>query len=186
MGVIGAICSILGLLGWLLWPKDDGTSVKIDAGQNGVVQAPVNSPNAVIQNMSSSPGSTQIAVTGDLNVNTDRHIRGILAETLQQRLKASPCSITVGVLGMGGEPDALANEFLRIAKSAGCPVKGVYHSVSSTSFDGIQIRYSPINTPTKAIQSLIEVLREADFAFVSGQDPTQKDGSIYIYVGNKP
>ena len=75
LGAIGAICSILAFLGWLLWPKGSGTSVKIDADQNSVVQATVNSPGAVVQNMTDSPGGTQIIadkVTFEISAKLER------------------------------------------------------------------------------------------------------------------
>jgi hypothetical protein len=46
-----------------------GTSVRNEAKQNSVVQAPVNSPENVVQTMSDSPGATQVAITGDVNIN---------------------------------------------------------------------------------------------------------------------
>ena len=77
LGVIGATCSILAFLGWLLWPKGSGTSIEIDADQNSVVQAPVNSPGAVVQNMTDSPGGTQIIadkVTFELSAKLERKL----------------------------------------------------------------------------------------------------------------
>lgn len=187
IGAIGAICSISGSLVWLIWPTSpNGTILEMSARGDAVVQAPVNSPDAVVQNMASSPGSTQIAITGNVTVNTDRRLRGAISETLLKRLRRFPCPITVGALGVGGEPDALAGDFLRIAKAANCPVQGVFHGVGFTPFDGIQIKYSPRRTPTSTVSALIKTLREAKFVFVSGPDPSKEDGSVYIYVGNRP
>jgi len=62
IGTIGSICSVLGFIGWLVRPGGSGdTSVSISADHGAVVQAPVNSPNAVVQNMAGSPGGLQIA-----------------------------------------------------------------------------------------------------------------------------
>ena len=67
LGVIGSICSILGLLSWLFWPNSNITPIEIDADQNSVVQAPSNSPNSIVQNLSNSPDATQVSI-GDINI----------------------------------------------------------------------------------------------------------------------
>ena len=90
LGAIGAICSILAFLGWLLWPKGTGdTTVRIVADHNVVVQAPVHSPGAVMQNMSGSPGGTQVA--GDYVVqNEARRLLPSTVDAMQPGLAASP------------------------------------------------------------------------------------------------
>ncbi len=142
------------------------------------------SPHAVVQNMQDSPGSLQVA--GDLNINADRRIKGKHASALTQALKNNPCPITVGALGAGGEPDALANDFLEIAQKAGCRTKGVFHGIGFQSFNGIQVKFSPVQTPTNSVLAIVQVLKDAKLAFDSGPDPSQAPGSIYIYVGYKP
>jgi len=61
LGAIGAICSMLGLLGWLVWPK--GT---------GEIQKAVNSPAAVIQKMQDSPGAVQVGRMNVEQINLQR------------------------------------------------------------------------------------------------------------------
>jgi hypothetical protein len=65
--LFGSICSILGFLSWLFWPNSSITPIEIDADQNSVVQAPSNSPNAIVQNLANSPDATQVAI-GDINI----------------------------------------------------------------------------------------------------------------------
>ncbi len=134
--------------------------------------------------MEESPGSVQIG--GDLNVNTARRIKGKYANKLIQTLKDNPCTITVGVLGMGGEPEALANDFLLIAKKAGCPTKGVYHGIGFEPFNGIQLKYSSENPPQNTVFSLTQFFKEIRFDYFVVSDPKLEKGSIYLYIGYKP
>ena len=55
-----AVASILLAIVPLILPEN-GTETKIDAKQNAVAQAPVQSPGTIMQNMSDSPGGTQVA-----------------------------------------------------------------------------------------------------------------------------
>jgi hypothetical protein len=180
LGAVGSVCSVLAFAGWLLWPESHKAlpSTTQNSSNNG--------QGAIQQNMTGSPGALQVAVAGDVNVNTDRRLRGRPAETLVGFLRTNPCPVTVGALGMGGDPEILANDFLAIAKAAGCPTQGIFHGVGFQPFDGIQIKFSPQNTPTNSVLGIIKALRESRLTFVSGPDPSQAAGSIYIYVGNKP
>jgi hypothetical protein len=89
-------------------------------------------------------------------------------------------------LGTGGEPEVLANDFLAISKSAGCPTKGVFHGVGFDPFNGIQIKFSSHNIPTNSILAIIGALKESNLYFASGFDSSQADGSVYIFVGFNP
>lgn len=166
LGVFGAVCSILAFLLWLLWP------IPQKYGQSQI--------------MTDSPGGTQIAVNGDLNINTDRRLRGNISDSLVQRLKTYPCPITVGVLGVGGEPNLLAEDFLRIAKAANCPTKGIYHAVGHEPFYGIIIKFSQRDIPKNTIAVLNQSLKEAEITYINYQDSLLSEGEIYIYVGYKP
>lgn len=55
-----AVASVL-LAGVSLLLPNNGAEIQIDAKQDAVVQAPVQSPGAIMQNMSDSPGGTQVA-----------------------------------------------------------------------------------------------------------------------------
>jgi len=88
--------------------------------------------------------------------------------------------------GAGGEPGILANDFLEIAKKADCETKGVYHGFGFTYFEGIQIIYSPEQTPTQAISAITQVFEQAGLDFSLREDSSKPAGSIYLYVGEKP
>ena len=62
------------------------------------------------------------------------------ADVMINGLKRDPCTVTIGVLGTGGEPDRLANEILAIARRAGGEVRGVYHGIGFEGFTGVQIK----------------------------------------------
>jgi hypothetical protein len=68
--------------------------------------------------MSNSPGGIQAGRDLNLNVNTDRRMTNTAAAMMVEGLKVIPCQVTVGVLGMGGEPSYLADQLLEIAKGA--------------------------------------------------------------------
>lgn len=153
--------------------KPSNITQAVGSGNSGNVSQLNNSPNSPInQNIT--------------NVNTGRRLRGSVSEKLIQVLSANPCPITVGVLGTGGEPEILANDFLVISKSAGCKTLGIFHGVGFDPFNGIQVKFSPHNTPTNSILAIIRTLQENHLDFASGYDPSQADGSIYIYVGFNP
>lgn len=140
--------------------------------------------NSIFQSMQNSAGGTQIA--GDLNVDTGRRIKGTFAESLKNELAKARYVITVGVLGTGGEPEQLANDFLQIAQKSGCETKGIFHGIGFQSFEGVQIKYSPEKTSSGSIQSITRILGQAKIDFSIDEDVSQPANSIYIYVGYKP
>jgi hypothetical protein len=165
------------------------------------------SPSDKHQTMTDSSGSAQsgrdinIKINGDVissrnqsggitaktvNINTDRRLSAADLDNLIRGLKANPCAITVGVLGMGGEPDYLANQLLEATKSAGCQTKGVYHGVGFPAFTGLQIKFSVDSTPTATITVIENVFQDAKVSYTKVPDKSQPSDSIYLYVGYKP
>ena len=142
------------------------------------------SPGAVVQSMKDSPGGVQIG--GDLHINNDRRLTGEIANGLVASLRGKACHIRVGVLGLGDEPDRLANDVLAIAQRAGCQAEGVFHGVGFDPFDGIRLKYSPDHTPTDTVKAVAAAFNAAKLLFVAGPDPSQPPGAIYIFVGYKP
>lgn len=142
------------------------------------------SPGAVVQSMKDSPGGVQIA--GDLHINSDRRLTGEIANGLVASLRGKACHIRVGVLGMGGEPDRLANDVFAIAQQAGCQAEGVFHGVGFDPFDGIRLKYSPDDTQTDTVKTLASAFNAAKLLFVEGADPSQPPGAVYVFVGYKP
>lgn len=142
------------------------------------------SPGAVVQSMKDSPGGVQIA--GDLHINSDRRLTGEIANGLVASLRGKACHIRVGVLGMGGEPDRLANDVFEIAQRAGCQAEGVFHGVGFDPFDGIRLKYSSDDTPTDTVKAVAAAFNAAKLLFVAGPDPSQPPGAAYVFVGYKP
>jgi hypothetical protein len=137
-----------------------------------------------VQTMTNSPGGIQVG--RDLNVNTARRVTQDAANLMVNGLKNKPCQVTVGALGLGGEPDRLADELLQIAQYAGCQTSGVNHGVGFPTFYGVQVLYSPVNTPVESIQIITAALKASKIDYVEFPDPNQKPGSVYLYVGYKP
>lgn len=142
------------------------------------------SPGTVVQSMKDSPGGVQIG--GDLHINSDRRLTGEIANSLVASLRSKACHIRVGVLGVGGEPDRLANDVFAIAQRAGCQVEGVFHGVGFDPFDGIRLQYSPDDTPTDTVKAVAATFNAAKLLFVAVPDPSQSPGAVYIFVGYKP
>lgn len=137
-----------------------------------------------IQTMTNSPGSIQIG--RDLNINTERKILLDAASLMVTGLKRNPCPITVGALGMGGEPSRLADDLLKLVQAAGCEANGVFHGVGFPSFNAIRILYSPLNTPAKSVQFITTALESSRIDYVTLSDVNQKPGTVYLFVGYKP
>lgn len=140
--------------------------------------------HSTVQAMTNSPGSIQVG--GDFNVNMARRMTQSGADLMISGLRNKPCQVTVGVLGMGGEPDRLANEILQIVQLAGCQASGVNHGVGFPTFYGVRILYSPITPPLESIRIVASALKISKIDYVESPDPNQKPGSLYIYVGYKP
>lgn len=141
------------------------------------------SPN-IAQTMNNSPGAIQVG--GNLSVNAERQVTQTAINLLMKRLKNKPCPVTVGVLGLGGEPLQLANDLLQILQNAGCQVSGVNHGIGFPTFFGVRILYSPISPPVESIQVIADALQASKIDFVNVPDSNQAPGTIYLYVGYKP
>ena len=140
--------------------------------------------NKTVQNMTNSPGGIQVG--GDLSVNLGRKVTQNASNLMVNGLRNKPCQVTVGALGMGGEPTELAYELLQIAQNAGCQTDGVFHGVGFPAFYGVQVLYSPVNMPVESIRTITTALKASKIAYVEFPDANQKPGSIYLYVGFKP
>lgn len=122
----------------------------------------------------------------NVKINTDRRLNQDNFDALVNGLSENRCEITVGVLGMGGEQGFLADQLLLAAKKAGCNVSGVNHGIGFAPFVGLQLKYSPIDTPDKSISIIEDVLRNANISYTRVDDNSQSSGAIYLYVGYKP
>jgi hypothetical protein len=142
-----------------------------------------------IHQVSHGPNSPNIV--GDRNqiinvaVNQNRRMSNAAATLMIDGLKANPCKITLGVLGMGGEPDELASQIFQIVKRAIPQANGVNHGIGFEPFSGIQLRYSPINTPMAAVEVVARAFTADHIDYFAGPDPNQPEGSVYIFVGYK-
>lgn len=137
-----------------------------------------------VQTMVNSPGSIQVG--RDLHVNTSRSMTQDAVELMIDGLKKEPCQITIGALGLGGEPSQLADELLHIIQRAGCKANGVFHGVNLGSFYGVRILYSPIKTPVESIRIIKNALEASKIEYFEFPDPNQKPESVYLYIGYKP
>ena len=133
LGFIGAVCSILAFLGWLLWPKGRRTSVRNEAKYDSVVQAPVNSPGNVVQTMTDSPGATQVAVAGDLNINVTN-----TAVSKEVTLSLSK------VIHMNKQQGDLYHSRLQLYLVYDIPPANVYLAVYATGVESVQL--APMRT----------------------------------------
>jgi len=158
LGAIGAICSILAFIAWLLWPKGTAdTSVRIESHEDTVVQAPVHSPGAVLQNMSDSPGGIQVA--GDLNIQPNPLRQAIatatatVALTIQSDAEGNTYSAHQGGYAAFGRGNTVLLKALAIDSWRKQLGNGVvrYHSVFSM----------PADSP--GVGEPIEVLKQAEY-----------------------
>lgn len=144
----------------------------------------LDSPSTVI-NVTSYNQSGGITAK-EVNINTDRQIDRTVGKALIGILQSENCQITVGALGMGGEPDQLANQLLSAAQNAGCITNGVNHGVGFQPFKGIQIQVSQKNPLMNTAQKLESILNGAGIHSTVVYGPSLAEGSIYLYVGYKP
>lgn len=121
-----------------------------------------------------------------VNVNNDRNISQSVSNEISEILRTNNCEITIGALGMGGEPDKLANQLLIAAQNSGCTTNGVYHGVGFQSFNGLQIQVSQTNPLLNVARSLENILRKASIECTVVYGPNLSEGNIYLYVGYKP
>jgi hypothetical protein len=138
---------------------------------------------AVSQTMIGSPGGMQAG--RDINVGIDRQLSSSALNFLQTGFRGVPCSITVGTLSLGGEPDRLASQLFDALGRAGCNTQGVMHGVGFASFNGIRLLVSP-SAPQPVIDIIKKALELAGLAYNTIVDSAQPAGVVYIYVGYKP
>ncbi len=189
-GVIAAICVAVWTV-FTFYKQNSNTSpihlkIKKEMSIPSEPATTDTSSDTVNQTMNNSPGGVQVGRDLNINVNTDRRVSRTAADIMIQGLKSTPCPITIGVLGMGGEPDRLANDLYQIACQAGGEVHGINHGVGFEAFTGIQVRYSPTNTPQVALSAITNALKADKLDFIADADRGQPPGSIYIFVGYKP
>jgi hypothetical protein len=147
------------------------------------------SKNDIKQEMNNSPNGVQVAgnINGDVNIdiNTNRKIPVNLKDSLFIGLKNNPCQITIGVLGIGGEPTEFAEELYNIIKQADCQIKGPFHAVGFESFYGVRILYPPKNPPIKSDEIIERVFKLAKIQYRLIPEPKQQENSLYLYIGYK-
>ena len=137
-----------------------------------------NSPNIA--------GNHNTVFSGPVQVNIDRRISPSAAGIIVRGLTDQPCAVTVGVLGMGGEPEQLANQILLAVSEDGRPAVGVNHGLGFHPFYGVQLRHSTINPPLRAVEAIAKAFASDGLSYVTIPDSGQPAGSIYIYVGFRP
>lgn len=123
--------------------KDPSIQNVTQSGSSNVANQ--GSGNATSQTMTNSPGGMQAA--RDININTNRRLTHDSARRIQRALSTAQCPLSIGVLGLGGEPSEFADNLLRTCQIAMASTRGVNHGVGLPSFTGVQIRYSPVSTP---------------------------------------
>jgi len=194
LAAVGAVCSILAFLGWLLWPKDSGqTRVKIDAEEDAIVQAAIQSPGAVQQNMQNSPGGLQVG--GDLNVQTASVGYQPLSESLRQQTLGSlrrlaRTNITIVVSAQIGSPNRIrvAQDLVSLLHSAGIPAQYERPSQVFTG-DGRypSIKMSLHREDSVFVQELVPALAPFIFARYEGKRRDKgSPGRITIHIFGEP
>jgi hypothetical protein len=129
--VVGACASIVGIpLAIFLschQKTTDKNAVQVDIkGSSAVsVQAPLNSTDSISQNMTNSPGGTQIAVKGDLNTSIYYPISSELSTRVKQNLsklaelRVKGFHVILRVESGNSQRDTVAKDFGSILSEAG-------------------------------------------------------------------
>ena len=141
--------------------------------------------SAPTQIMNASPNAIQAG--RDVYVNQDRKLTKSSAADISANLSIHPCDITVGVWGMGGESDVLAESLLKAFDDAHMPVppQGPSHGIGlGRSFTGIQIRI-PSGSKPECIKYLEDAMRTSNLEFSEVPDNSLTPGQVYLYVGTK-
>lgn len=186
LAAIGAICSILAFLGWLLWPKGTGdTAVRIEADQKAVVQAPMHSPGSVMQTMSDSPGGRQVA--GDYVVQSKpRKLLPHTIEAMQLGLAASPkLGVKISVPLSDGESFQLGQQIKAVLEQAGWNVGKVAPVIADPPIKpGITLWFW--QRPTGAMQAVFApVFDQFDYERVAYNDSNFPQNTVKIYIGSR-
>ncbi len=149
-----AVVSILLAVITMLLPNSS-TRVQIDAQQNAVVQAPVQSASAVIQNMSDSPGAVQVA--GDVHVGQQpRHISLEQRESLISQLSTlNPMLVVIWVTMGDAEAALFAKQIESVFERAKWPLSevGIITAVYEDPVIGCQFTFK--ERPPESLASVL-------------------------------
>jgi len=198
LGAVGAACSILALIIWFIWPKGPGD---ITIGPEAVVQVPVNSLGAVMQNMSDSPGGMQVAgsyIAGDYVVkggakrNIYKEIDGqlkdqILSNLTNVRKEYSDFSYKIEISADKGSLSRLkiADEIGNLLNEAGFDTRVRQSMLITSDRKPIHVAFRPeYRDFGEAILMAFEPALRANVGVRESED--RQSGDISIAIVGKP
>jgi len=173
-------------------PKN-GTTVQIEADRSAVVQAPVQSPGAIHQNMQDSPGGIQVG--GDLSVQTDSMGYRPLSEPLRQQALSSlrglaRTNTTVVVSAQVGSPNRIrvAQDLVALLRAAGIPAQ---YERPSQVFTGDErypsIKMSLHRDDSAFVPALVQALAPFIFAKYEGKRRDKgAPGKVSVHIFGEP
>lgn len=195
LGAVGAYASIVGIpLAIFLSCHEKTTDrsaaqVDIKGSSTVSVQAPLNSTDSISQNMTNSPGGTQIAVKGDFNANVYCPISSELRIRVKQNLsklaelQAKDFEVILRVESGNSQRERVAKDFGSILLEAGIG-RFPEHNTFSGQFPGHPITIRCGKKQRQEVNSFIEAVEpyiKGEVFVGDSQDESMPTIIMYLY-----